>query len=180
MKGVIFTCLEEQIIEGFGIGVWNQILAEANSDGLYISGQSYDDDDLFTLVTAIENLLNVGRVDIVRGFGEKLFAQLLDAHPSVMAKVNSLEQLLTGLENTVHLQVKKLYDSPNLPMFTHRYIDNNSLLLEYHSPRQLCILAEGLLAGAAAHFKQEIKLQHPRCTHHGHPHCELIVEMKHE
>lgn len=176
MKGIIFNSLEEQILDRYGMTDWNEILSEAGSRGIFIAGESYSDKQLQSLIEVIQRRLGIGRTELVRHFGYNLFIQLLRAHPFVCEEISTLEQLLTELDSVIHSQVKKLYDSPNLPGFSHFYKDENTLVMIYRSPRQLCVLAEGLIAGAANYFDQPIRLRHPTCTHRGADYCELVVE----
>lgn len=177
MKGVIFNVLEELVIETSGMDAWNNILQAAGSDGVYTSGESYSDEELFSLVGAACNALNLPAEQVIGMFGEYLFDQLDARHPTFVASAKNLKNFLMSVDTVIHGEVLKLYTNPNLPRF--KYIDHgdNKLTMQYSSPRKLCILAEGLIRGAANRYGNSITIDHPVCMHNGADHCQLDVSI---
>jgi len=45
----------------------------------------------------------------------------------------------------------------------------------YTSPRRLCALAEGLIAGAAGHFSERVAVAQPECMRRGDARCVFRV-----
>ncbi len=175
MKGVIFNILEELVIETAGIVAWNSILEKLELKGIYTAGQSYPDEELFALVGEISASLNKPAPEIVGHFGEYLFHQLNQRYPEFTTQQTDLRAFLKSVHDVIHVEVRKLYESPNLPTITCHEPDDNTLVMEYRSPRQLCILAEGLVRGAAEYYKTPIEMTHPVCTHKGADHCDLVI-----
>lgn len=179
MKGVIFNILEEMVEERYGMAVWNDILNQyLPDDGIYIAGESYQDDQLLTLIQAICEKLDLPREQLVSGFGEFLFQQLATRHPYFLQGPPDLKSFLKSIESVIHVEVHKLYDSPNLPSFRYTEPVPNTLIMHYRSPRKLCLLAEGLIRGAAAHYATTIELEHTCCMHLGDPQCDLVIRFK--
>jgi len=77
----------------------------------------------------------------------------------------------------IHKEVRKLYNSPNLPTLDCEDIDEKTLLVKYYSPRKLCLLAEGLIRGAAQHYQTEYSLNHETCMHKGADQCLLRLSI---
>jgi hypothetical protein len=177
VKGVIFNVLEELVIEKAGMECWNNILQNVESDGIYTSGDSYPDEELFGIVTEICKALNLDMPTVVGIFGEYLFDQLDARHPTFVQNSTDLKSFLISVDTVIHGEVLKLYQNPNLPQF--KYIDNGdkNLTMHYTSPRKLCILAEGLIRGAAKRFGNEIHIEHPVCMHNGSEHCVFHVSI---
>ncbi|WP_220471645.1 V4R domain-containing protein [Colwellia sp. BRX10-4] len=48
----------------------------------------------------------------------------------------------------------------------------------YQSKRKLCHLCEGLISGAARHFKQAIVIEQSECMHDGANKCKLVISFK--
>ena len=178
MKGVIFNVLEELVIETAGMAAWNNILEKTGSDGIYTSGESYSDEELFALVGEICIALDMPAEKVVGIFGEYLFDQLDVRHPTFAANANDLKSFLISVDTVIHSEVLKLYTNPNLPRFEYQEKGENQLTMLYRSPRKLCILAEGLVRGAAKRFGNEISIDHPVCMHNGADHCQLDVSIK--
>lgn len=175
MKGVIFNILEELVIDTAGITTWNSILQTLQLGGIYTAGQSYPDEELMALVQEISQRLQKPIPDVVAHFGEYLFIQLNSRYPEFTTQQPDLRSFLKSIHDVIHVEVQKLYESPNLPTISCHEPDPDTLIMEYRSPRQLCILAEGLIRGAAQHYQTEIELSHPVCMHHGADHCDLVV-----
>ena len=175
MKGVIFNILEELVEEKCGMQAWNEILQGLEYDGIYTAAKSYPDDQLFALVGAVSKTLQMPAGDVVGVFGEYMFKQLAERYPVFIEQEPSLRGFLKSVDGVIHVEVRKLYDSPNLPSFVCHDRDEQTLVMEYRSPRQLCILAEGLIRGAALHYGNPIEIEHPRCLHKGDEHCDLII-----
>ena len=68
----------------------------------------------------------------------------------------------------------------NLPSIKCERIGDEQLVIDYRSPRRLCVLAEGLIYGAAEHYNTPIKIEHPVCMHRGSDHCDMRVNVTHE
>ncbi|MBQ0755984.1 MAG: heme NO-binding domain-containing protein [Amphritea sp.] len=178
MKGVIFNILEELVEQRCGMQAWNNILSELGNAGIYTAGKSYPDEDLMVLVGAVSAKLEMPDSEVIGMFGEYMFSQLADRYPIFIEQENTLRGFLKSVDEVIHVEVRKLYENPNLPSFNCIDTDDQTLLMEYRSPRQLCILAEGLIRGAAQHYKTTITLEHPRCMHKGHDHCDLIIRFQ--
>ena len=177
MKGVIFNVLEELVIETAGMETWNNILELTGSNGIYTSGDSYPDKELFGLVGEICKALNMDLPTVVGIFGEYLFDQLDARHPMFVEKSTDLKSFLLSVDTVIHGEVLKLYQNPNLPRFAY-HDTGDTLIMNYTSPRKLCILAEGLIRGAAKKFATDVEISHPVCMHNGADHCQLNVNFK--
>jgi len=175
MKGVIFNVLEEMVIEQCGMDVWNDILETQQIAGIYTAGEGYPDDELFGLVTCISDKTQIPVETLISAFGEFLFTRLAERYPIFIEAEATLIGFLKSVDDVIHMEVRKLYENPNLPEFECEELTPNELKMRYRSPRKLCILAEGLIRGAAKHYKTEIELDHPVCMHKGSAHCDLIV-----
>lgn len=175
MKGVIFNVLEEMVIETCGMQTWNEVLQSQNADGIYTSGDSYPDEELFGLVTEVSARLEQPIETVIEAYGVYLFKQLASRYPMFVDQCDNLRDFLISVDTVIHIEVKKLYDSPNLPDFEYDESRNDQLVMKYQSPRKLCVLAEGLIRGAAEHYGETIVIDHPVCMHKGADHCDLVV-----
>lgn len=177
MKGVIFNILEEMVEKHCGMSVWNEILNQELPDGgIYTASESYPDEQLFTLVEAVCARTNLPMEKVVGNFGEFLFQQLASRYPVFLQNPVDLKTFLKSVESVIHVEVNKLYDNPNLPLFKYSEPESDILIMQYHSPRKLCLLAEGLIRGAATHFATKVEISHPICMHKGAQHCDMSIK----
>lgn len=176
MKGVIFNVLEDLVISKCGVPAWNEVLSEnPEATGIYTASESYPDEELFGLVGSVAQKLEMSVADVVQTFGTYLFHQLAERYPMFVEQPENLREFLLSIESVIHIEVRKLYDSPNLPSFTYDESSQDQLVMHYQSPRKLCILAEGLVRGAAEYYKTPITIDHPVCMHQGADHCDLVI-----
>lgn len=176
MKGVIFNILEEMVEQHCGMAVWNEILdQQLPGEGVFISSESYPDEQLFSLVEAVCAKTNQPMEQVVGAFGEFMFQQLAGRYPEFVEDPADLKSFLKSVDAVIHVEVRKLYDNPNLPSFDYSEPSSDSLIMRYTSPRKLCILAEGLIRGAATHYAAEVEISQPVCMHKGAEHCDLSI-----
>ena len=177
MKGVIFNLLETMVEEKFGIEAWDALLQQTGSDGVFVSTAVYSDEQLTSLVVAASEKLDVPVNDLIRLFGEYIFPHFKTKNPSLIPDGMTLKEFLLTVDRVVHVEVRKLHPDANLPSF--EYVDENDdeLTMIYSSPRKMCMLAEGLISGAAKHFGTSYTLTHDKCMHNGEDTCELHLKI---
>jgi predicted hydrocarbon binding protein len=178
MQGVVFTSLTEMLEEVAGIEKLQLILdTAALKDDAFVSTDVYEDSDLFQVVGAASETLDIPVRTLVTDFGKYLFVTLSAKHPRLSADFPDFKSFLLGIESVIHVEVSKLYPSSSLPIFDYENPGENELVMLYRSPRKLCHLAEGLIAGAAEAFKASYTLEHPLCMHNGETHCRLEIKI---
>jgi hypothetical protein len=177
MKGIVFNLLEQVVTDEYGEETWDILLDDAGLDGAYTSLGSYPDAELGMLVAAASARLEVPADDVVRWFGERTMPLFAKRYPELFAAQDSTRALVLNLNEVIHPEVRKLYPGADTPMFAFDTSSPPTLLMEYRSARQLCSFAEGLLIGAAAHYEEDLELDHPLCMKRGDDHCLLALEL---
>ena len=179
MKGIVFTSLADMVEEHHGMKLWNKVIKKSKvpSNGVYTSGKTYSDSELFSLVQALQKELKVDTDDLIRSFGHYLFSVLVGRHPHFYEAEDTFIGFLKSIKDVIHVEVKKLYENATVPRFTYDQESTTSLTMFYQSPRQLCMLAEGLIYAAADKYEVKIELLHLQCMHKGSPRCEFSVKV---
>jgi predicted hydrocarbon binding protein len=49
------------------------------------------------------------------------------------------------------------------------------VIITYASPRRLCALAKGIMAGVARHYKENLTIAETTCMHAGAAACTLVA-----
>ena len=171
----MFNLLESLVVEHHGEETWEQLIEAAEVDGSYTSLGSYPDEDLFALVGAASQALGLPPDDVVRWFGRNAMPLFAERYPALFAEYDDTRTFVLALNDIIHPEVRKLYPGAIVPEFDYDLSDPAQLLMDYHSPRQLCAFAEGLVLGAADHFGETAAIEQPLCMHRGDPRCRLAI-----
>lgn len=174
MKGVVFNTVQAVVEERFGPDVWDEAVERAGVEGSYTSLGSYPDGDLSALVTALAELAQVGRSDVLVLAGREGFRHLAERHVELLDGLDSWRSVLDRLDGIIHPEVLKIYPEAEVPSFTANQHDEG-VRLEYRSARRLCHLAEGLALGLGDWFGSTLTVEHVSCVHRGDDTCVLEV-----
>jgi hypothetical protein len=175
MKGIVFNLFEEVVRRTYGEDTWDDLLDAANLGGSYTSLGSYDDRDLFRLADAASERLNMPTYDVVRWLGREALPLLAQKYPPLFDAHTDTRSFVLALNDIIHPEVRKLYPGANVPAFTYDTSSPDVLGMTYQSPRRLCAFAEGLVEGAAAHYRESVVFVQPRCMHRGDPSCSFRI-----
>jgi hypothetical protein len=175
VKGIVFNLLEEVVSAEHGEDVWDALLDSAGVSGVYTSLGGYPDEELDRLVLAASSALGVPADDVVRWFGLRMMPLFAQRYPALFADYTSWRPFVLGVNEVIHPEVGKLYPGAITPTFVFDASSSHSLAMHYRSPRQLCALAEGLLAGAAAHYGEAIGIDQPLCIKRGDDRCIIVA-----
>lgn len=180
MKGVVFNILEDMVTEKGGLLMWQGVLDKVGVEGGYTAVGTYSDDELFKIVGAVVEELGVPAEEVVGAFGVYMFGQLAKRYPVFVENCPDFFSFLESIDSVIHLEVRKLMTETQLPSIKCTRVGNSELLMNYSSPRRLCLLAEGLIYGAAEQYGSSIRIDHPVCMHKGADHCDLRVSLTDE
>ncbi len=161
MKGVVFTEFLEMVERRFGLDVADQVIASAAgaSAGAYTAVGTYDFAELARMVSALSGLVGVGVPDLLRAFGREMFPALYRSYPGLVERYQTVRDFLMDIDGYIHAEVLKLYPDAELPSFSCTAIERGGLEMVYRSTRPLADFAEGLIAGCAEHFGEEVQLK---------------------
>lgn len=171
MKGIVFNLLEEVVRREHGEDAWDALLEATGLTGAYTSLGSYDDEELFRLVAAASSALHLAPDEIVRWFGRGAMPLLAEKYPAFFRPHLNTRSFLLTLNDIIHPEVRKLYPGAGVPVFGFDTSSADGLVMTYRSRRKLCAFAEGLILGAADHFRETVAFDHVQCTKRGDPCC---------
>jgi len=176
MKGIIFTYLEEFVIENYGIEALDDLLENTSlitEGGIFVAPGNYPDEDLMALVKAASEKTKTPVNDIVFLFGKFVLSKFHTDYSEFFEGISTTKELLLSIQDIIHDEVKKLYPDAILPDFEYEDKAPDTLVMIYKSPRGLCQLAKGLIAGAGIHFNETISINEPECIHNGAEKCRF-------
>lgn len=175
MKGIVFNILEQVVSDRYGEDTWETLLEKARVEGIYTAVGSYEDTEMLALVAAASDALATPADDILRWFGAAAMPVFVEKYPQFFVPHTTTRSFMLTLNEVIHPEVRKLFPGAYAPEFTFVERDDDALELGYHSHRQLCSFAEGLILGAAAHFGETVTIEQTSCQKQGAENCILVV-----
>ncbi|WP_144096599.1 heme NO-binding domain-containing protein [Croceicoccus sediminis] len=176
MKGIVFNLLEEVVTSDHGDDAWITLIEGTGVSGIYTSVGSYPDEELYTLVQASAEALDLSVDEMLRVFGRKAMPLLAQRYPVFFEDQTSSRSLILSLNDIIHPEVRKLYSGAGCPHFHFQQGSDGRLVVGYQSPRKLCQLAHGFVDGTADHFGEAVRIEHEMCMNHGDPVCRMGIE----
>lgn len=161
MKGIVFTEFLEMVEQEFGPVVVEEIIDSSvnlSTGGAYTSVGTYDYREMFQLVGNLSVKTGIPAPSLLEAYGKHLFQRFVKGYPSLFQSKVNLFDFLESLENHIHVEVKKLYPSAELPKFETIRVDNKKLEMVYYSQRALSDFAVGLIKGASEHFTEPVDI----------------------
>lgn len=178
MKGIIFTEFLEMVEDKFSPEVADRIIEASNlsNDGAYTSVGTYHHTELIEMVGHLSEESDIEVVPLIKVFGEHLFGRFVDLYPEFFGEIDSCFSFLDLIENHVHVEVRKLYPDAELPTFATEQSDPSILEMTYQSKRPFAPVAEGLIRGCIAYFKEDISLSAEDLSGGANTHVRFVLE----
>lgn len=160
LKGIIFLKLEEFVDATFGEFAWDEILLESQpaSEGAYTANTLYEDTEFFLLFETICKRHNLDPKAAQFSFGQWVFSKLLAISPSDIHATKDTFGFLRAVNDVIHIEVMKIHPDALLPEFEFLSENENTLVMQYISPRGLCYFCSGLIDSLAKHLNEKIKI----------------------
>ena len=155
MKGFIFTNFIDFVETSLGLEMVDEMITNCNlpSEGIYSSFSNYDFDELVSLLTYVSKKTNVSPEILLEKFGIFVFPYLIGKHSYIIENYDNAIDLIGGIENHIHIEVKKLYNDADLPTFRVVEKTEKKLSIIYNSSKGLTYFAIGLIKETLNHFK---------------------------
>ena len=158
MKGMVFTEFLDFVEEKFGLEKVDEMAEVSATEGAYTSVGTYDHAELVGMLVVLSQSTGLEIQALLREFGQHLFGYLVRSYPSVLQDAPTAFDLLSQIDDQIHVEVRKLYPDSELPEFQHEIVDEKLMRLTYRSERGLASLAEGLLLGCFQHYGETVEI----------------------
>jgi hypothetical protein len=154
MKGIVFTEFLEMIEEQQSPDHVDELIETAGLPhaGAFTAVGTYPHTEMVALVVRHAEMTGESVPAVLQGFGRYLFGRFVQLYPVFFEGIEDPKILLAGIEDVIHVEVRKLYPDAELPRFEARWPEPETLELIYRSERHLADLAEGLIHGCVSHF----------------------------
>jgi hypothetical protein len=156
MKGIVFTEFLEMVEQKFSPDLADRIIdaAELPSGGVYTAVGTYDHHEMVKLVSCLSLETGTDGDELLRLFGAYMFERFYVLFPKYFEGIQSASEFLEKIDDYIHVEVRKLYPEAELPSFGCDTSQPGRLCLTYRSTRPFASLADGLIRGCLAHFRE--------------------------
>ncbi|MGQ3679462.1 heme NO-binding domain-containing protein [Tenacibaculum discolor] len=160
MKGIVFTEFLDLVEDKFGIEMVDIIIeqSELDSGGVYTAIGTYKFSEMLQLLENLSNNTGVSTDDLLLVYAEHFFSVIEDSYPGLLATYNDPIEMLSSIEDHIHVEVKKIYPDAELPTFLVEEKTENSLVMLYKSSRAMHHFGLGLMNKTFEHFNSSAEI----------------------
>jgi len=139
MKGIVFTEFLELVEDKFGLEMVDNIIesSDLESNGVYTSVGTYSFSEMLQLLQHLSKNTGLTIDNLLLVYAEHFFSVLEDSYPGLLATYNDPIEMISSIENHIHVEVRKIYPDAELPTFEVVEKTENSLIMIYKSSRAM-------------------------------------------
>lgn len=154
MKGIVFREFLELVEDKFGLEMLDTILNESDleSNGIYTSIGTYNFSEMLQLLQSLSAHTGISIDDLLLVYAEHFFSVIEESYPGLLASYKDPIEMLSSIENHIHVEVRKIYPDAELPTFEVEEKTVNSLVMIYKSSRAMHHFGLGLMNKTFEHF----------------------------
>ncbi|MDN3596627.1 heme NO-binding domain-containing protein [Zunongwangia endophytica] len=180
MKGIVFTEFLDMVEENFGIEIVDYIINESKlqSEGIYTSVGTYDFVEMQSLLVNLSKKVEIPLDDLIYSYGLYFFRVLTTLHPAIFALYKDPIELVSSIENHIHVQVRKLYPGAELPTFKVEKKTEDHLEILYFSDRAMYMFAKALMEKTFEHYDRDSEIKMEKLAEDG-TQVRFLITKKH-
>ena len=154
MKGIVFTEFLDLVEDKFGLEVVDKIInaSELESEGVYTSVGTYNFSEMLQLLQHLSAHTGISIDDLLLVYAEHFFSVIENSYPGLLATYKDPIEMISSIENHIHVEVRKIYPDAELPTFEVIEKTENSLIMIYKSSRSMHHFGLGLMNKTFEHF----------------------------
>jgi hypothetical protein len=154
MKGIIFTEFLDLVEDKFGLEMVDTIISnsELDSDGVYTAVGTYSFSEMLQLLQHLSGKTGISIDNLLLVYAEHFFSVIENSYPGLLATYKDPIEMISSIENHIHVEVRKIYPDAELPTFEVVERTDNSLIMNYKSSRAMHHFGLGLMNKTFEHF----------------------------
>ncbi|WP_282124228.1 heme NO-binding domain-containing protein [Algibacter mikhailovii] len=154
MKGIVFTEFLDLVEDKFGLEMLDNIInaSDLESQGVYTSVGTYKFSEMLQLLRHLSANTGISIDDLLLVYAEHFFGVLEESYPGLLKTYKDPIEMLSSIENHIHVEVRKIYPDAELPTFEVLEKTDNSLIMIYKSSRAMHHFGLGLMNKTFEHF----------------------------
>lgn len=157
MKGIVFTEFLDLVEERFGLEMVDAIISQSKleSKGVYTSIGTYSFSELLQLLQNLKIQTGISIDNLLLIYGEHFFSVIETNYKDLLSSYNDPIEMLSSIENHIHVEVRKIYNDAELPTFIIKEKTKKTLILIYKSSRSMHHFGLGLMNKTFEHFNSK-------------------------
>ena len=154
MKGIVFTEFLDLVENKFGLEMVDKIINASNleSEGIYTSVGTYKFSEMLQLLNHLSRNTGISVDDLLLVYAEHFFSALQQSYPGILATYKDPIEMLSSIEDHIHIEVKKIDPDAELPTFEIEEKTNKTLIMIYKSNRAMHHFGLGLMNKTFEYF----------------------------
>jgi len=155
MKGIVFTEFLDLVEHKFGLEVVDSIIHNSDlpSNGIYTAVGTYSFSEMLSLLTNLNVETGIPIDDLLFVYGEHFFGAVEQSYPTFLSQYKDPIEMISSIENHIHVEVQKIYPDAELPTFTVIDKTAHSLVMIYKSSRAMSSFGKGLMSKTFEYFQ---------------------------
>jgi hypothetical protein len=161
MKGIVFTEFLELVEDKFGLEMVDNIISNSKleSEGIYTAVGTYSFSEMLQLLQHLSENTGISIDNLLLVYAEHFFSVIEKSYPGLLATYKDPIEMISSIENHIHVEVRKIYPDAELPTFEVVEKTENSLVMIYTSSRAMHHFGLGLMNKTFAHFNETAKIE---------------------
>ncbi|WP_407556583.1 heme NO-binding domain-containing protein [Winogradskyella sp. 4-2091] len=161
MKGIVFTEFLELVEDKFGLEMVDRIISSSDldSDGVYTSVGTYSFSEMLQLLQRLSENTGISIDNLLLVYAEHFFSVIEKSYPGLLATYKDPIEMISSIENHIHVEVRKIYPDAELPTFEVIEKAENHLVLDYTSSRAMHHFGLGLMNKTFEHFNSTATIE---------------------
>lgn len=161
MKGIVFTEFLDLVEDKFGLEMVDTIISSSNleSEGAYTAVGTYSFSEMLQLLQHLSEQTGLSIDNLLLVYAEHFFEVIKISYPGLLNTYKDPIEMLSSIENHIHIEVRKIYPDAELPTFVVVEKTENSLILDYKSSRAMHHFGLGLMNKTFEHFNATATIQ---------------------
>ena len=160
MKGIVFTEFLELVEDKFGLEMVDNIISnsELESGGIYTAVGTYSFSEMLQLLQHLSKNTGISIDNLLLVYAEHFFGVIEESYPGLLASYKDPIEMISSIENHIHVEVRKIYPDAELPTFEVVEKTENSLIIIYKSSRAMHHFGLGLMNKTFEHFNSTAEI----------------------
>ncbi len=169
MKGIIFTEFLELVENKFGLATVEEIIEKADlpSKGSYTAVGTYSFSEMLELLKQLSEKTKLSIDDLLYTYATHFFNVILESYPKLIESYKDPIDLLSSVEDHIHIEVRKIYPDAELPTFETLEKSKEHLIMLYRSSRAMYSFGLGLMDETFKHFDTKAEILMEKIKHDG-------------
>ncbi|QRM88831.1 hypothetical protein FG167_06155 [Lacinutrix sp. WUR7] len=161
MKGIVFTEFLELVEDKFGLEMVDNIISNSKleSEGIYTAVGTYSFSEMLQLLQHLSENTGISIDNLLLVYAEHFFSVIEKSYPGLLATYKDPIEMISSIENHIHVEVRKIYPDAELPTFEVVEKTENSLIMIYTSSRAMHHFGLGLMNKTFEHFNATAKIE---------------------